>query len=66
MSSLEFGPRDAARWAARAGLPLPDERLDLVAATARHIHAVVATLRELDLTGVEPTPAGAEVRDAAV
>ncbi|QDQ15270.1 hypothetical protein [Streptomyces spectabilis] len=66
MPPLDLDPRDAARWARRAGLPLGDERLDAVAATAAHIHAVVATLRELDLTGVAPAPAGAEVRDAAV
>ncbi|WP_138967464.1 MULTISPECIES: DUF4089 domain-containing protein [unclassified Streptomyces] len=66
MPPAELDRHDAARWAHRAGLPLADERLDAVAATAAHIHAVVATLRELDLTDVAPAPVGAEVRDAAV
>lgn len=66
MPPADLDRHDAARWARRAGLPLADERLDAVAATAAHIHAVVATLRELDLTGVAPAPAGVEVRDAAV
>ncbi|MFJ7150885.1 hypothetical protein ACIQVT_22215 [Streptomyces sp. NPDC100445] len=69
MSSAELTPSEAARWAARAGLPLPDDRHLAVAATADHIHSVVAVLRELNF-GDTP-PAGAfraekEKRDAAV
>ncbi|MFD8202020.1 hypothetical protein [Streptomyces sp. NPDC059701] len=69
MSSAELTPSEAARWAARAGLPLPDDRHSAVAATANHIHAVVVALRELDF-GDAP-PAGAfraqmEKHDAAV
>ncbi|MCM2511772.1 hypothetical protein NC658_00665 [Streptomyces griseoincarnatus] len=69
MSSTELIPPEAARWAARAGLPLPDDRHVAVAVTADHIHSVVAVLRELDF-GNTP-PAGAfraqeGKRDAAV
>ncbi|GGV34593.1 hypothetical protein [Streptomyces spectabilis] len=66
MTPLDLDPPDAARWARRAGLPLADERLGAVAATAAHIHAVVATLRELDLTDVAPAAVGVEVRDATL
>ncbi|MFJ4694106.1 hypothetical protein [Streptomyces sp. NPDC088766] len=69
MPSAELTPPEAARWAARAGLPLPDDRHLVVAATADHIHSVVAALRELNF-GDTP-PAGAfraekEKHDAAV
>ncbi|MFI2412040.1 hypothetical protein [Streptomyces sp. NPDC018947] len=69
MSCTELTPSEAARWAARAGLPLPRDRHAAVAATVNHIHAVVAVLRELDF-GDTP-PAGAyrareEKHDAAV
>ncbi|MGK3938659.1 hypothetical protein ABK046_09515 [Streptomyces caeruleatus] len=69
MSSAELTPPEAARWAARAGLPLSDDRHLAVAATANHIHSVVAVLREL--TFGDTPPAGAfraqrEKRDAAV
>ncbi|MFF5159134.1 hypothetical protein ACFY3N_23450 [Streptomyces sp. NPDC000348] len=69
MSSAELTPPEAARWAARAGLPLPDDRHSAVAATANHIHSVVAVLRALNF-GDTP-PAGAfraekEKHDAAV
>ncbi|MFF0808092.1 hypothetical protein [Streptomyces albogriseolus] len=69
MSSAELTPSEAARWAARAGLPLPDDRHVAVTVTANHIHSVVAALRELDF-GDTP-PAGAfraqeGKRDAAV
>ncbi|MEI5100742.1 hypothetical protein RB200_22230 [Streptomyces sp. PmtG] len=66
MPPAELDPREAARQALRAGLPLAGDRLDAVTATARHIQSVVAVLRELDLTGVAPATAGAEVRDAAL
>ncbi|MEV5703951.1 hypothetical protein [Actinoallomurus sp. NPDC052274] len=69
MSSIELTPPEAARWAARAGLPLPTDRHAAVAATADHIHSVVAVLRELDF-GDTPLAgayrAGEEKRDAAV
>lgn len=57
MSSAELTPPEAARWAARAGLPLADDRHSAVAATANHIHSVVAVLRELDFE--DTPPAGA-------
>ncbi|MDG9724970.1 MULTISPECIES: hypothetical protein [unclassified Streptomyces] len=69
MSSAELTPPEAARWAARAGLPLPDGRHTAVAATANHIHSVVAVLRELDFGDTPPAPAyraEQENHDAAV
>ncbi len=69
MPSVELTPPEAARWAARAGLPLPDDRHTAVAATANHIHSVVAVLRELDFGDTPPAGAyraGKEKHDAAV
>ncbi|MFD7064544.1 hypothetical protein [Streptomyces sp. NPDC059906] len=69
MPSAELTPPEAARWAARAGLPLPDDRHAAVAATANHIHSVVAVLRELDCGDTPPASAyraGKEKHDAAV
>ncbi|OMI36944.1 hypothetical protein [Streptomyces sparsogenes] len=69
MSADELTPPEAARWAARAGLPLPADRHAAVAATADHIHSVVAVLRELDFGDTPPAAAyraGEEKRDAAV
>ncbi|MFJ5224051.1 hypothetical protein [Streptomyces sp. NPDC088400] len=69
MPSVELTPPEAARWAARAGLPLPDDRHAAVAATANHIHSVVAVLRELDFGDIPPAGAyraGKEKHDAAV
>ncbi|MFF0550017.1 hypothetical protein ACFYUL_13760 [Streptomyces sp. NPDC004311] len=69
MSSADLTPPEAARWAARAGLPLPADRHAAVAATARHIHSVVAILRELDFGDTPPAAsyrAGQEMPDAAV
>ncbi|MGC2999117.1 hypothetical protein ACPF8X_12305 [Streptomyces sp. G35A] len=57
MPSADPTPPEAARWAARAGLPLPPDRHAAVAATAQHIHSVVAVLRELDLGDTPPAPA---------
>ncbi|MEW2408789.1 hypothetical protein [Streptomyces griseoviridis] len=57
MSSAELTPPEAARWAARTGLPLAADRHAAVAATANHIHAVVAVLRELDFGDTPPAPA---------
>jgi hypothetical protein len=67
--SVELTPSEVARWAARAGLPLPDDRHTAAAATANHIHSVVAVLRELDFGDTPPAGAyraGKEKRDAAV
>jgi hypothetical protein len=67
--SPEPTPPEAARWAARAGLPLPADRHAAVAATAHHIHSVVAVLRELDFADTPPAPAyraEQETHDAAV
>lgn len=59
--------QEAAAWARRAGLPLEGERLNAVTATANHIQAVVATLRELDFGDVPPTSAHtAELMDPEV
>ncbi|MEU7314669.1 hypothetical protein [Streptomyces sp. NPDC007083] len=55
-------PPEAARWAARTGLPLPGDRHAQVAATAEHIHAVVSVLRELDFAD---TPPAADYRPEA-
>ncbi|MFH8442000.1 hypothetical protein ACH4D3_12300 [Streptomyces sp. NPDC018026] len=57
MSASELTPPEAARWAARAGLPLPADRHAALAATADHIHSVVAVLRELDFADTPPAPA---------
>ncbi|WP_432096989.1 hypothetical protein [Streptomyces sp. bgisy100] len=72
MPTDELTAAEAARWAARAGLPLEEARHDGVAATARHIHAVVSVLRELDFGDTPPAfayragEAGEEELDAAV
>ncbi|SER34913.1 hypothetical protein SAMN05216188_110195 [Lentzea xinjiangensis] len=47
-------PGEAARWATRAGLSLPDDRHALVAATADQVHSVVSVLRELDFGNTAP------------
>ncbi|MEU3710446.1 hypothetical protein [Streptomyces catenulae] len=49
-----FPPGEAARAALRAGVRLPAERCAEVAAVARHLHAVLAPLRELDLGETPP------------
>ncbi|WP_433136886.1 hypothetical protein ACQPZ8_32795 [Actinomadura nitritigenes] len=69
MSADELTPPEAARWAGRAGLPLPADRHAPVAATANHIHSVVAVLRDLDFGDTPPAAAyraGEEKHDAAV
>ncbi|GHJ29823.1 MULTISPECIES: hypothetical protein [Streptomyces] len=69
MSAAELTPSEAARWAARAGLPLPADRHTAVAATAEYIHSVVAVLRELDFGDTSPAlayRAVEEKHDAAV
>ena len=53
----ELAPDEAARLAARAGLPLAAARQDGVAAVANHIHSVVAVLRELDFGDTPPASA---------
>ncbi|MFI1919398.1 hypothetical protein [Nocardia sp. NPDC020380] len=57
MSAAELTPSQAARWADRAGLPLPADRHAAVAATANHIHSVVSVLRELDFADTTPAAA---------
>ncbi|MFK8905703.1 hypothetical protein [Streptomyces sp. YS-3] len=54
MSADELTAPEAARWAARTGLPLTADRHDVVAATLNHIHSVVAVLRELDFGDAPP------------
>jgi hypothetical protein len=69
MSDDVLTPAEAARWAARAGLPLEEARHAGVAATAHHIHSVVSILRELDFGDTPPAFAyrtGEERHDAAV
>ncbi|MER7915928.1 MULTISPECIES: hypothetical protein [unclassified Streptomyces] len=69
MSSVELTPPEAARWAARTGLPLPADRHAAVAAIANHIHSVVAVLRELDFGDTPPALAyrvEQETHDATV
>ncbi|WP_405959313.1 hypothetical protein OG239_35635 [Streptomyces sp. NBC_00868] len=69
MSAADLTPPEAARWAARSGLPLTNERHAGVAATADHIHSVVSVLRELDFGDTPPAAAyraGGEQHDAAV
>ncbi|MEU1021626.1 hypothetical protein ABZ366_05875 [Streptomyces sp. NPDC005904] len=69
MSAAELTPSETARWAAHAGLPLPADRHAPVAATAHHIHSVVAVLRELDFGDTPPAPAyraEQENHDAAI
>ncbi|MGE9693306.1 MULTISPECIES: hypothetical protein [unclassified Streptomyces] len=65
MSTAGLTPPEAARWAARAGLPLPDGRHSVVAATADHIHSVVTVLRELDF-GDTPAAGAFRVEPAGV
>jgi hypothetical protein len=60
---------EAARSAARVGLPLPADRHAAVAATAHHIHSVVTVLRELDFGDLPPAlayRAEQEIHDAAL
>ncbi|MEU0385094.1 hypothetical protein [Streptomyces chartreusis] len=57
MSHPALTPPEAAHWARRAGLVLPADRHAVVAATADHIHSVVAILRELDFGDTPPAPA---------
>ncbi|MFE9633531.1 hypothetical protein [Streptomyces sp. NPDC006463] len=69
MSAADLTPPEAARWAARSGLPLANERHAGVAATADHIHSVVSVLRELHFGDTPPAAAyraGGEQHDAAV
>ncbi|MFE7094989.1 hypothetical protein [Streptomyces erythrochromogenes] len=69
MSADALTPPEAARWAARSGLPLAPDRHAGVAATADHIHSVVSLLRELDFADTPPSAAyhaGEEQDHAAV
>ncbi|MFI0466044.1 hypothetical protein ACH347_18370 [Saccharopolyspora sp. 5N102] len=65
--SAGLTPPEAARWAARSGLPLAADRHAEVAATAEYIHSVVSLLRELDFGDTAPAHRADEERpDAAV
>ncbi|MGS2586500.1 hypothetical protein [Streptomyces hebeiensis] len=69
MSATGLTAPEVALWADRAGLPLPADRHVTVAATADHIHSVVAVLRELDFGDTPPAAAyrvGEGYDDAAV
>ncbi|MFI6642671.1 hypothetical protein [Streptomyces sp. NPDC050504] len=73
MPPADLTPREAARWAERNGLPLPEDRHAHVAATADRIRAVVSRLRELDFGETPPAAAyradgknAGEETDAAV
>ncbi|MFF4387299.1 hypothetical protein ACFY0G_11040 [Streptomyces sp. NPDC001552] len=69
MSAPDLTPPEAARWAARSGLPLAKDRHAEVAATADHIRAVVSLLRELDFGETPPSAtyrAGGEQHDGTV
>lgn len=57
-------PQEAARGALRAGIPLAADRHAAVAATADHIHSVVAVLRELDLDHTPPAAAYRAAKEA--
>jgi hypothetical protein len=57
MSAFELTSSEAARLAARAGLPLDDARHTGVAVTANHIHSVMSVLRELDFGDTPPASA---------
>ncbi|MFI1303471.1 hypothetical protein [Streptomyces sioyaensis] len=56
MTAAELTPQEGARCALRAGLPLADDRLAPVTATANHIQSVLGVLRELDLRQTPPAP----------
>ncbi|MFD9206725.1 hypothetical protein ACFVZM_10640 [Streptomyces sioyaensis] len=56
MTAAELTPQEGARCALRAGLPLADDRLALVTATANHIQSVLGVLRELDFRQTPPAP----------
>lgn len=69
MSAPDLTPSEAARWAARSGLSLAEDRHAEVATTADHIHSVVSLLRELDFGDTPPSTAyraGEEQHDAAL
>ncbi|MCD9195113.1 hypothetical protein [Streptomyces albireticuli] len=69
MPAPDLTPPEAARWAARSGLPLAPDRHAEVALTADHIHSVVSVLRELDFGDTPPATAyraGGERHDASV
>ncbi|MEU8921923.1 hypothetical protein AB0D10_13450 [Kitasatospora sp. NPDC048545] len=63
MPDIDLTPPEAARQAARAGVPLPADRHAAVAAAAEHIRSVVAVLRELDLADTPPAAAYRAVHD---
>ncbi|MFF3249249.1 hypothetical protein ACFYWY_37295 [Streptomyces sp. NPDC002870] len=55
--TLDLSPEDVAKWSQRAGLPLADDRLGAVSATANHVQNVLGALRELHLGETPPAPA---------
>ncbi|WP_405806724.1 hypothetical protein [Streptomyces sp. NBC_01187] len=62
MTTPDLTPAEGARWALRAGVPLEAGRHEAVAATANHIHGVLAVLRNLDLGETVPAAAYRAVR----
>ncbi|HET6858442.1 MAG TPA: hypothetical protein VFH94_15300 [Streptomyces sp.] len=54
MDIVELTPQEAAQRALRAGLLLGEDRHEGVAATARHMQSVIATLREIDFGDTPP------------
>lgn len=54
MSFESLAPAEAARWAARTGLPVETARLAGLAATADVIRSAVSPLRELDFGDTPP------------
>ncbi|NUH40141.1 hypothetical protein HUF15_25850 [Streptomyces samsunensis] len=61
--TVDLSPEYAAKWSRRAGLPLADDRLEAVSATANHVQKVLSVLRPLHLgeTPSAPAYAAAEV-----
>ncbi|MCX4993538.1 hypothetical protein [Streptomyces sp. NBC_00568] len=63
MNTAELTPDEAAQGARRAGLDLGGDRHAGVAATANHIQAVIAVLRELDFGDTPPAATYTAVRE---
>ncbi|MFD5425423.1 hypothetical protein [Streptomyces sp. NPDC127084] len=61
--TLDLSLEDAAKWSRRAGLPLADDRLEAVSATANHVQSVLSALRTLHLGETPPAPAYAAAEE---